>query len=85
MPHALSTFLRITIAIACGIALVLPLELWLRRRSRDPFRGMQRYVGEDGREWAYHRRTPPMIDGGGGEDGGSGHDCGHGDGGGGGH
>jgi hypothetical protein len=45
------------LAFGIAIALAVPAEIWIRRRRRDPWRLMDRFIGLDGREWYYLRKT----------------------------
>jgi uncharacterized membrane protein YgcG len=68
------------VAFGIALAIVVPHELWVMRQRRQPGWGMDRFIGLDGREWYYYRKSA-SGDGGGGGDSGSGDGCG-GDGGG---
>jgi hypothetical protein len=65
------------LAFGIALAVVVPLELWIRKRRRRPGWGMDRYIGLDGREWYYYRGLGPEGSAGDGGHGGGDGGCGH--------
>ena len=66
------------LAFGIALAVVVPHELWMKRRRRQPGWGMDRFIGLDGREWYYYRGTASGDGGGDGGGGGGGGDGGGG-------
>jgi hypothetical protein len=45
------------LAFGIAIALAIPVEIWVRRRRRDPWRLMDWFTDLEGKEWYYLKPT----------------------------